>query len=147
MRKPKPKIQNLTVTPRRRNPKRNQAIFQERKKDEAKLVAVGATHSSSTSVAVTSTPTPDKDFEFSEPLSVNISGLDDSEFMNLDGNVTLNQGTTSSEGGKENEEGRKTASEDPHSKDDSKDEEKSLKCPTKVKISKKIFHFFCLKSH
>ena len=98
------------------------AIFQERKKDEAKFVAAAATHSSSSSVAVTSTPTPDKDFEFSEPLSVNISGLDDSKFINLDGNVTLNQSTTSSEGGKENGEGRKTASEDPHSKGGSKDE-------------------------
>ena len=49
------------------------AIFQKRKKDEAEL---------------------DKNFEFSEPLSENTSGLDDSAFMNLDGNVTLNQGTT-----------------------------------------------------
>ena len=98
------------------------AIFQKRKKDEVKLVAAAATHSASSSVAVTSTPTPD--FEFSEPLSENISGLDDSEFMNLDGNVTLNQGTTSSEGGKENKEERETASEDPHSKGDSKDDSK-----------------------
>ena len=28
-----------------------------------------------------------------------------------------------------------------------REEEESLKCPTKVKISKKILHFFCLKSH
>ena len=98
------------------------AIFQKRKKDELELVAAAATHSASSSVAVTSTPTPD--FEFSEPLSENISGLDDSEFMNLDGNVTLNQGTTSSEGGKENKEERETASEDPHSKGDSKDDSK-----------------------
>ena len=28
-----------------------------------------------------------KDFEFCEPLSENISGLDDSEFMNLDGKM------------------------------------------------------------
>ena len=42
--------------------------------------------------------------------------------MNLDGNVTLNQSTTSSQAGKENEEDQETASNDPDSKDDSRAE-------------------------
>ena len=61
------------------------AIFQKRKKDEAELVAAAATCSASSSVVVRSIPTSDKDFKFSEPLSENTSGLDDSAFMNLDG--------------------------------------------------------------
>ena len=56
---------------------------------------------------------------FAEPLSENISGLDDLEFMNLDGNVTLNQGTISSEERKENED---DDDDDSDSKDDSKDD-------------------------
>ena len=50
--------------------------------------------------APTSAPTLDKDFHYSEPLSENTSSLDDSDFMNLDGNVTLNQGTNLPKRGK-----------------------------------------------
>ena len=53
------------------------------------------------------------------------SSLDDSAFMNLDGNVTLNQSTTSSQEGKENEEDQETASNDSDSKDDSKDDSRA----------------------
>ena len=49
---------------------------------------------------LTTIPTPDKDLESSELLSENTSGLDDSDFMNLDGNVTLNQGTNLPKRGK-----------------------------------------------
>ena len=38
-----------------------------------------------------STSTPSKEFEFSEPNRENMSGLNCSDIMNLDGNVTLNE--------------------------------------------------------
>ena len=86
-------------------------------------MAATAARSASSSVVVRSIPTSDKDLNFLEPLSENTIGLDDSAFVNLDGNATLNQGETSSE----EEEDLKTSYynlKDSIDTDDSKDDSK-----------------------
>ena len=114
------------------------AIFQKRKKDEAELAAAAATCSASSSTVVRSTPTPDKHFKFSEPLSENTSGLDDSAFMNLDGNVTLNQDKTSSEEEEDLETLYYDAIDADDSNDDSKDVSKDVSKDASKDVSKDV---------
>ena len=70
------------------------AEFQKRKQDE--LLAAAATEGPTVSAVVTTTSsTPYKEFEFSDPIRENTSNLDSSDnsnvFMNLDGNLTLQE--------------------------------------------------------
>ena len=69
------------------------ADFQKRKQEE--LSAATATEGSPASAAAASTSTPSKEFEFSKPIRESLNSLDNSgstnAYMNLDGNVTLNE--------------------------------------------------------
>ena len=88
-------------TKRKKSPKKTErdnqraAEFQRRKQEE--LSAAAATDTSPASAVVVSTSTPSKEFEFSEPTCENMSSFNDSSntnaFMNLDGNMTLNEET------------------------------------------------------